>query len=192
MACCCCISDDEVEGDKYGENTEYFLIPLKDAPCTAPCCCIGAFIFCPCAVYNVRVQALENDMKQYTCCQGYYANCTKMCDQNADNCPECCLCLEATLCISCSISATRMLVMDQFALHSDAYDRKMIRISNMCQFLSVRVCNTAAAMSFVRCRARGKQHPPVFVYLILPSLSVFVDFSFLPAADLRHRRAVRP
>ena len=77
-----------------------------------------------------------------SCCQGYYP-CTKCCDGIDTEMPQCCLCLEAFLCCSCSISATRMMVMDKYELHSDPCDRKLIRINNMLQCLSC-VCDILA------------------------------------------------
>jgi hypothetical protein len=48
MAClCCCVSSDELEEgkDKYGQFTNYFQTPLKDA-CYADCgCCLASIIF---------------------------------------------------------------------------------------------------------------------------------------------------
>jgi hypothetical protein len=94
-------------------------------------------------VYKIRESALNGNMKEYTCCQGYYHSCTKCIDGQEENCPECCLCMEALFCCSCSISATRMLVMDQYELHSDEWDRRLIRINNMLQFASL-ICDLMA------------------------------------------------
>lgn len=130
MACLCpCVSDDEVEGDKYGQNIPQFQVSLQDAPCKDPGCCFVACVFCPCAVYHIRVKALENDMQLYrfphiarmmasitmfhndetlpSCCQGYMGKCSNVCNGQEKDCPECSLCLEAVCCIGCSISATR-------------------------------------------------------------------------------------
>ena len=49
------------------------------------------------------------DLSRYTCCQGYFCPqyCTS-CNNCAKDCPQCCLCVEVTICQSCAISATRM------------------------------------------------------------------------------------
>jgi hypothetical protein len=70
MAClCCCVPDDEVEGDKFGDYRNLFKVSLQDAPCADPGCCAISCLCCPCAVYSSRVNALDGDMKQYSCCQ---------------------------------------------------------------------------------------------------------------------------
>ena len=146
MACCfICVSDDELDGDKdkYGKFTNYFQVGIKDACCKDCGCCIVSTVFFPCALYKIRESALNGNFKEYSCCQGYYHACTKCIDGQEENCPECCLMMEATCCCSCSISATRMLVMDQYLLHSDPWDRRLIRVNNMLQCLSI-ICDIAA------------------------------------------------
>eukprot|EP00614_Pseudopedinella_elastica_P038240 CAMPEP_0181263306 /NCGR_PEP_ID=MMETSP1097-20121128/2514_1 /TAXON_ID=35684 /ORGANISM="Pseudopedinella elastica, Strain CCMP716" /LENGTH=196 /DNA_ID=CAMNT_0023362093 /DNA_START=28 /DNA_END=618 /DNA_ORIENTATION=+ len=96
-----------------------------------------------CAIYHMRATAIDNDMKQYTCCQGYYHQCSRVTGGQEQNCPECCLCIEAICCMSCSVSASRMLVMDRYQIHSDPCDRKLIRINNMLQCCSL-LCDCAA------------------------------------------------
>lgn len=99
----------------------------------------------PCALYSIRKRALGGSLQDNVCCMGYYPPC--LCFQPG-NCgekasPELCLAAEACLCCGCSSSATRMFVMDRFALHSDPCDRRVIRFNNCVQLLAC-VCVVAA------------------------------------------------
>ena len=52
-------------------------------------------------------------MSRYSCCQGYYdCMCWKAGSLSESSCPDVCNFLESFLCFSCSITATRQLVMD--------------------------------------------------------------------------------
>lgn len=44
-----------------------------------------------CASYQLRKQALYNDMRRYTCCNGMFPCSGSMGEQKS---PECCLCME--------------------------------------------------------------------------------------------------
>jgi len=92
----------------------------------------------------VRKKALDGDMTNYKCCQGYYdCLCFKAGHCGEESCPDVCLCLEAVFCNSCAVSSTRMLVMDTYFLQSDPWDRRIIRFNNCMQMLSC-ICHIAA------------------------------------------------
>jgi len=110
---------------------------MKDAPAQYPLeCCYGALCG-PCAAYQLRKEALGGNLKNYKCCQGYFTLCCteagKVGEQSA---PEFCLCVEVCCCLSCSVSATRFLVMDQYRIQSDPCDNRIIRFNNFMQILS--------------------------------------------------------
>eukprot|EP00640_Fibrocapsa_japonica_P004394 CAMPEP_0113935946 /NCGR_PEP_ID=MMETSP1339-20121228/2967_1 /TAXON_ID=94617 /ORGANISM="Fibrocapsa japonica" /LENGTH=226 /DNA_ID=CAMNT_0000938251 /DNA_START=97 /DNA_END=777 /DNA_ORIENTATION=- /assembly_acc=CAM_ASM_000762 len=138
MACCLtCFSDDPIEGDKYGHYSNTFQLSMKDATCQEPGCCLASCFCPPCAQYIIRQKALEGDMSNYRCCQGYYDEaCLKSGSCGESSCPEVCLCFEATFCNSCAVSSTRRLVMDTYLLQSDPCDRRLIRLNNCIQCLT--------------------------------------------------------
>ena len=82
-------------------------------------------------------------MDAYVCCQGYYDRCCFKAGGIGDQGNPCCLALEGCCCISCSLSATRMYVMDKYDLQSDPCDRRIIRFNNCIQCLSC-ICHIAA------------------------------------------------
>lgn len=141
FCCCACIDDGPIEGDKYNDSADKpnaFKVSMADAPCYSPSCCCLSCVCAPCALYTVRKRALGGSLEQNTCCLGYYPNC--LCfrpgQMGERSCPGFCLAIEACLCCGCSISATRMHVMDMYKLHSDPCDRRIIRMNNCIQLFS--------------------------------------------------------
>ncbi len=65
-------------------------------------------------------------MEEYKCCQGYYpwaASCGLVPGEMGErSCPALCLCLEATCCFTCAVSATRYYIMDKYRIHPDPTD----------------------------------------------------------------------
>ena len=110
---------------------------MMGAPCANPLCFLGS-LFCPqCSACLVRRQSLEEDMSRYSCCQGYYdCMCFKAGSLGESICPDVYNLLESWLCFSCSISATRMLVMDTRDIRPDPCDARLINFSNCLQMLS--------------------------------------------------------
>ena len=79
-------------------------------------------------------------MSKYICCQGYLnCCCFKAGECCEESCPDCCLCLEALLCNSCAVSASRLYVMDKYQLSSDPCDYRIIRFSNCLQCLACKL-----------------------------------------------------
>lgn len=87
-------------------------------------------------------------MSKYQCCQGYFnCCCIKAGTLGEESCPDLCLCLESFLCSNLAVSASRMYVMDKYALSSDPCDYRLIRLkSNMLQLLAC-VCDLAACIT---------------------------------------------
>ncbi|KAG5182429.1 hypothetical protein JKP88DRAFT_186308 [Tribonema minus] len=149
MACCLiCFSDEPVRGSKleqfYGNNQQ-FQIGMMEAPCKATlCCCYGSLCSC-CAQYTVRKRALDGNLDNYICCQGYFPGCCCMkpghCGEKSS--PACCLCLESFCCLSCAVSSSRMFIMDKYRLLPDPWDNRIIRFNNALQLLSC-ICNCLA------------------------------------------------
>mmetsp|Transcript_37201 Transcript_37201/g.64918 ORF Transcript_37201/g.64918 Transcript_37201/m.64918 type:complete len:221 (-) Transcript_37201:271-933(-) len=146
MACLLfCFSDEPIEGDERYDRPNMFNIGMIDAPTREPLCCLYGCIFPCCAFYQLREKALDGDLSNYRCCQGYYdRGPCKSGSCGEEQCPALCLCIEAWWCSSCSISATRMFVMDNYFLQSDPMDRRLIRFNNALQCLSC-ICNVLAA-----------------------------------------------
>jgi hypothetical protein len=93
----------------YGNKWQ---IRMMDAPCknTGPFC--YAFVCLPCSQYTLRTAVLEYEMSRYKCCQGYFdCACFKAGSCGEQNCPECCLCIEAFMCTNFAVSASRALMM---------------------------------------------------------------------------------
>ena len=107
--------------------------------CAIGCCCA------PCSMYYMRKKALGGDLSKYSCCQGYYnlpCQIDKKIPMQKDQ-PELCLALESCLFGCMSISATRMLVMDNKTLTSDPCDNRMIALNNCLQSLAC-ICTLLA------------------------------------------------
>jgi hypothetical protein len=117
--------------------------------------------------------------------QGYYSPCTRCIDGMDKECPQCCLCIESVCCCSCSISATRMMVMDMYELHSDPCDRKLIRINNMLQCLSC-ICDIAAMCDpeLRECAQCLDCISDIFYCMIQSCMVTQVSISHLPSLSL--------
>lgn len=139
-----CLDDSPIPGDpRYGYSNQWNT-GMCEAPCADPCCFLGAIV-CTCpAVYWMRYEVLDKDMRRYACCQGYYdCCCFKAGSMGEDSCPEMCLCLEAWLCEPCSISASRMAIMDTRNIMPDPCDSRLIRLNNCLLLLSC-ICHILA------------------------------------------------
>mmetsp|Transcript_1801 Transcript_1801/g.2839 ORF Transcript_1801/g.2839 Transcript_1801/m.2839 type:complete len:171 (-) Transcript_1801:519-1031(-) len=136
MACCLlCFSDEPTDGVEGRFRRNEFQRSLKES-CLTPCCCF-AFMCPPCSAYYIRYKALDGDMTRYECCQGYF---TFLCIQPG-NCAEAsipafCLALESCCCLGCSVSSSRMYVMDHYDLRFDPCDNRLIRFNNCLQMLT--------------------------------------------------------
>ena len=76
MVCCLlCFDDSPVDDDPRAGFQREWEAGLQDAACASPTfCCCG--LFCPGpTAYYLRQQVLGGDMRQYTCCQGYFDCC---------------------------------------------------------------------------------------------------------------------
>ncbi|CAM9130786.1 unnamed protein product [Ectocarpus sp. 13 AM-2016] len=117
---------------------------MMEAPCkNCPWCCFGCLCTC-CAQFIVRKRALDGNLENYLCCQGYYPMCCMSAgDCGERSCPCFCLCLESFCCNSCAVSSSRMYLMDKFSVTPDPWDNRIIRFNNFLQLLSC-ICNIAA------------------------------------------------
>ncbi|CAM9379305.1 unnamed protein product, partial [Hapterophycus canaliculatus] len=110
-------------------------------------CVFGCLCTC-CAQFIVRKRALDGNLENYECCQGYFPSKTTLCcikagDCGEKSCPCFCLCMESFCCNSCAVSASRMFLMDKFQVLPDPWDNRIIRFNNFLQMLSC-ICNMAA------------------------------------------------
>lgn len=116
---------------------------MKDAPCKDPGFCAISFL-CPCCINcYLRKKALDGNMDNYACCQGYYDCMCFKAGGCGDQGNPACLCLESFCCYSCAVSSTRMYTMDRFDISSDPCDRRIIRFNNFMQLLSC-ICDIIA------------------------------------------------
>ena len=97
---------------------------------------------CCCAMYN-RYLALNKDMSKYSCCQGFICPTCMNAVPLQESCPWLCLCLEALICESCALSATRIYVQVEREIVTDPCDNRIIRFNNCMQILSC-ICNILA------------------------------------------------
>ncbi|EKX37632.1 hypothetical protein GUITHDRAFT_165451 [Guillardia theta CCMP2712] len=141
---CDCLSGDSVPGDPRALYANEWNTGMCNAPCANPLCCLAGLL-CPCpSACFIRRQALDTDMTRYKCCQGYYDFCCFQAGNFGESsCPDLCNGLEALLCFSCSISSTRMLVMDTRDIRPDPCDNRLIGLNNCLQLLSC-ICNILA------------------------------------------------
>ncbi|KAJ1489403.1 hypothetical protein T484DRAFT_1780286 [Baffinella frigidus] len=108
--------------------------PISGDPRNNPLCCLVAMVCpMPTSMY-LRYKALNEEMSHYSCCQGYYdCMCWQAGTLGEKSCPWPCLFLEAFVCPSCAISATRALMMDTRNIQPDPCDARLIRINNALQ-----------------------------------------------------------
>lgn len=151
--CCILFSDKPVEGLRY-TNINAFEVPLSKAPCASSdslCwCLLQCFpLTAPCAQIALRRKVLGGNMKEYSCCQGYFTCCGAANSQLRRKtscelrCPSILLCLEATFCNCFAVSASRLLVMDKHDLRPDPMDNQIIRCQN-CIAAASCICNVLA------------------------------------------------
>lgn len=132
-----CVVCDIDEHDKFKDRANMFQVGLLDSCFESPGCCLYGYFCGPCAACTMRKRVLQNDMSKYTCCQGYFLCCCI--DENTganSGCPSFLLCLEATCCLSCSMSASRALLQDTYQLRTDPCDRKIICCQQICALAS--------------------------------------------------------
>ena len=126
---------------------------MMDTCCTHAWC-FGGYFCGPCAAYYTRYRILGDTLKGYSCCQGYN-NCQPCftagrCGEK--DCPQLCLCLESFCCLGCSVSTSRIYMMDKYDLMSDPCDNRMIRFINCMSCISC-ICDVIAMFdsSFENC-----------------------------------------
>ncbi|CAH0480631.1 unnamed protein product [Peronospora belbahrii] len=136
---CILCSSEPLEDDVRKHNPDAFHVGMMHAPGADPMCCLGSCL-CPCcAQIIIRRKALNYDMSNYTCCQGYMDGivpCARSGSCGESSCPNGCLCLEAFCCNGCAVSATRMMVMDRYRLQPDKWDNRIMRCNNCIQLAS--------------------------------------------------------
>lgn len=146
---------------------------MLHAPCNNPTMCIGtycAFLWgCGgCVICNLRKRALQGDMTKYLCYQGYAGynrNPNSPTEQNScvKSCPSCCACLEASCCPCASLTATKMLLVDERKLSLDPCDNCIVNFTVGCA-----VC--ACVWKYIYC---------TFRYLTLCCLCTYLCFPYL-------------
>jgi hypothetical protein len=170
-ALCCCIDgsppargDPDKQNahmaryDKFYDHTNAFRLTMCDTISGGqPCCCIATIpcIF-PCVQYEMRKKVLNHitpgsEMSGYICGQGYCGACCcfRPGEMGERDCPSFCMCLEAICCPGLAVSATRMLMMDQYALMPDECDNRIIRFNNCIQLLAC-VCTCLSILPPLR------------------------------------------
>eukprot|EP01038_Epipyxis_sp_PR26KG_P012686 gene12686-17009_t len=149
MVCCLlCFDDSPIPQDPKGFRRNQFQLSMMDTlSSNQPACCLSYFLPC-CASYYIRYKTLDGDMTRYTCCQGYMDNiCFRSGSCGERSCPEFCLGVESFCCLGPSVSATRMMVMDQYDLRPDPCDNRLVRLLNCLMIMSC-ICDIASI--FVR------------------------------------------
>lgn len=151
-----CFSGDPIEGDPRSQHKNKFKIGMIDAPYEQPTYfCLGCF--CPCYMnYVLRKKALESVQKWpagFSCCQGYFNGpCCQAGSCGEQSYPELCLCLESCFCASCSLSASRLFLIDTYSRFSF-----LIRERNAVEIL--RPCVATAFSVHVTNRRVPSRHP---------------------------------
>jgi len=138
------LTQDELTKGKYAaaygpylNEPDKFQTTLCKAPCASPGCWCASMLCCPCSQMKMRYMVLNNvdpgsGWSNYKCCQGFYGGCCcfqpgKCCE---DTCPVPCLCLEVCCCAGPAVSATSMVLRQQYRLGLDDDDVRLIRCNN--------------------------------------------------------------
>jgi len=139
------------KGAQYGmylaaqNNPNQFALPLKDACCTEPLCCIAGGCGAPCGCTSCwsRKAVLDTyykGMDDFTCFQGYFDNiccCIKPSTMCAClNGSPVGLCLEGCCCSMLSVSVARIHLMSTKGIRPDPCDYQIIQCSNFLQLIS--------------------------------------------------------
>ncbi|KAF8299708.1 hypothetical protein TcYC6_0062860 [Trypanosoma cruzi] len=107
------------------------------APCNEPCFCLGA-CFCPCCCTIMqRKKLLLGDWSRYICCAGLCGDLSCFSGKGVE---PCCMCLEATLCLSCAVHGNRFMVLQHYNLENDCCDVAVICCSCVLSILAI-ICN---------------------------------------------------
>ena len=144
----CCLllfSDAPIQGDYRVQYGNKWQVAMFDSPCAEPGCFCMACLCLPCANYKMRQDALNGDISNYKCCQGYMDNRCFTAGTKGDKGSAFCMCLEAFCCEGCSVSATRQLVMDTRDIQPDPCDNRIIRFNNCLFYLSC-ICDILACL----------------------------------------------
>jgi hypothetical protein len=115
----------------------------------------------------LRRRALGGSLENNICCLGYYPPCFcfRPGSHGEQDCPATCLAVEVCFCCGCSISATRMYIMDMYSLHSDPCDRRIIRFNNCIQCLSCILIIASIFVPPLRHAAENTNRAAELVYL---------------------------
>jgi len=141
-------NDDLLNKGKYGAmyepfiNTpEKFSVKLCKAPCAEPVCWCSSMVCCCCSQMIMRHKVLNNvnpgsGWSDYKCCQGMYGGfcCCQPGKLGETACPVPCLFLEVFLCAGPAVSATSLVLRQQYNLGLDEDDVRLIRCNN-CLFV---------------------------------------------------------
>ncbi len=82
--------------------------------------------------YHLRTRALHGDMSRYRCCGGFHGCGDRSCHEQS--CPECCLCLETTLCFASSVMSTRFMLQQEMQIGNSACDDRLICLVVGCEW----------------------------------------------------------
>mmetsp|Transcript_32724 Transcript_32724/g.75302 ORF Transcript_32724/g.75302 Transcript_32724/m.75302 type:complete len:221 (-) Transcript_32724:155-817(-) len=127
--------------ENHGAPGSTFQITMMQTPSheTKYWCCACFPIISFCAIAEARKKALEHVYGQeglyhYSCGQGYF-DTYGLSLKKGKQCALQMLYLEACCLPSCSVSGTRLLVMDRYQLEPDECDNRLIRLNNCAQML---------------------------------------------------------
>lgn len=137
-ACALCFfSDAPLEGDYRAGYSRQWQTGMLEAPAADPFCCCAAIWCAPCTQYQLRMSALDNNVAAYRCCQGYFdlPPCWRA-GMVGDEGNSCCLIVEALICPSLAVQATRLHMMDTRNIAPSPTDNKLTRFSNALQVLA--------------------------------------------------------
>ena len=123
MDCLFCYGH-ELGEDLHPEGEREFDVSICHAPCQSPLCCLAGCLCGPCAQCNLRLKALDGNIKKYTCCMDA-TTCT-----SSKHCPWLCLCMEVTCCTECAQEATYHFVMEDRNIRTSPCERRLTRLQN--------------------------------------------------------------
>mmetsp|Transcript_2487 Transcript_2487/g.5152 ORF Transcript_2487/g.5152 Transcript_2487/m.5152 type:complete len:324 (-) Transcript_2487:393-1364(-) len=121
---------------------------IWSTPCygkgTNSCCwCTTSCFCCCCMSYWLRYRALYERMENYTCCSGYMP-CSGKCGESSA--PECCLCMESTICFPTSVIATRFMIQDELLIQNTKCDNCLMAFTFCMQQLAC-ICTIIAMLT---------------------------------------------
>ena len=126
---------------------------LCNTICSEPCCLLASCFCFPCANYSIRKTALNRDLSNYRCFQGYYCGILACCCPCQAECGSCCLLGESLLCPHVSVMSTRHLVQEKYNVRNTCCENCVIDSVICCECMMCFCGEDSCAHDILHCVA---------------------------------------